>query len=507
MIVFTMTRAETKFQQGFLEIVKWTRRLCPLHPIRLYCDPNQNRGLESLENVEVLPCSTLPSPARDDFPEPPVHHVQEPPPIISLWGPYPVDAPEMADFEGLAFSTRMHYHLSRGEQTGARPVTLIHGEPLPTEPAVTSETSGSTDVAYTGFVTANPKEGSALWPIHTRGAEITANMLRGLLQNRSIQYNAFLYPIIAMIEPTRRCNLACPLCPVGERRARETDDMPFGVFQGIIDELTPFLIHLTLHNYGEPFLNKDIYPMIHYAKKAGIPDVNISTNGHVLSPDRVVASGLDEIMISLDGITQETYARYRRRGKLDRVIRNIRDLTEVKREKNAGKPLIELQFIIMRHNQDEMNGFRTLAAELGADRIRFKTLNLQMSGPEVSAENLDLLPTNAIYTRYQDRGGEILKRHLEENRCKWPWERVVINSDGRVVPCCNDFNGVHSMGNVSEQSFREIWFGAKYNRFRKQIIHQWREIPLCAHCPVPSRSDLSFERVEIPRDSSLAPAQ
>ncbi len=507
MIVFTMTRAEKKFQQRFLEIVKWTRRLCPLHSIRLYCDPCEDRDLESLDNVEVLPRSTPPPSAQKDFPDAPAYHLQESPPIVSLWGPYSVDAPEMGDFEEFAFSTRMQYDLSGVERTGEPPVTLIHGEPLPTEPTVTSDISGSADIVYTGFVTVDPGETSTPWPIHTRGAEITANILKGLLQKTSIQLNAFLYPTIAMIEPTRRCNLACPLCPVGERRAYEAHDMPFGVFQRVIDELRPFLIHLTLHNYGEPFLHKDIYHMIHYAKKAGIPDVNISTNGHVLSPDRVVASGLDEIMISLDGITQKTYARYRRRGKLDRVIRNIRDLTEAKRKNNAWKPLIELQFIIMRHNQDEMNGFRALAVELEADRIRFKTLNLHMSGPEVSGENVDLLPTDATYTRYQDREGRILKRHLEENRCKWPWERVVINSDGRVVPCCNDFNGLHSMGNVFEQSFREIWFGAKYNRFRKNIIHKWREIPLCAHCPVPSRSDLSFDRVEIPRDSSLAAAR
>ena len=499
-----MTRAETKLQQGFLEIVKWTRRLCPLHPIRLYCHPCENHDLESLENVEVLPRSTPPPPAQKDFPGALAYHVQEPSPIVSLWGPYCVDAPEMGDFEEFAFSTRMQYHLSRVERTGEHPVTLIHGEPQPTEPTVASNIPESKGSLYTGFVVKIPKENSTIWPVHTRGAEVTANIVKNILRGTSIHSAAFLYPIIAMIEPTRRCNLACPLCPVGRHQAYKAHDMSLGSFQRIIDELRPFLIHLTLHNYGEPFLHRDIYHMIDYAKKAGVPDVNVSTNGHVLNPDRVIASGLDEIMISLDGTTQETYARYRRRGKLDRVIRNIRDLTEGKRKNSAGKPLIELQFIIMRHNQDEMNGFRALAAELGADRIRFKTLNLHMSRADVSEEDIDLLPTDTTYTRYEDRSGQILKRHLEENRCKWPWERVVINSDGRVVPCCNDFNGQHSMGNALQQSLSDIWFGEKYNQFRRKIIHRWREIPLCAHCPVPSLADLSFERVEITRGPSSA---
>jgi radical SAM protein with 4Fe4S-binding SPASM domain len=507
MIAFTMTRAEQRFQQGFLEIVKWTRHLCPHQPIRLYGDPRETRDLESLEDVEILPRPPLPPPAQEDFPEVLDDPPQEPPPIFSLWGPYAVDEPEMGEFEELAFSTRMQYRPPGGEGTGELPLILIHGEPQPTEPTVATNIPESKNRFYTGFVTKIPEENATIWPVHTRGAEVTANIVKNILCGTSIHPAAFLQPIIAMIEPTRRCNLACPLCPVGRHQAYKAHDMPLESFERIIDELRPFLIHLTLHNYGEPFLHRDIYQMIGYAKKAGIPDVNVSTNGHVLNPDRVIASGLDEIMISLDGITEETYARYRQGGTLATVTRNIRDLCKAKQKIRAQKPLVELQFIIMRHNQNEMNGFRALAAELGADRIRFKTLNLHMSGAEVNEEDVNLLPTDTLYTRYEDRGGQTLKRHLEENRCKWPWERMVVNSDGRVVPCCNDFNGQYAMGNALHQSLRDIWFGERYNQFRRKIIHRWRHIPLCAHCPVPNRADLSFERLEITRGLSSIAAQ
>jgi len=349
---------------------------------------------------------------------------------------------------------------------------------------------------FTGYITIDGEGRNAIWPIHSRGAEVTANLVKNILCGTPPSPNAFLYPVMAMIEPTRRCNLACPMCPVGSHRTYRAPDMSLEQFRKVIDEMASFLIHLTLHNYGEPFLHRDIYHMIEHAKKRGVPDVNVSTNGHFLDPSRLIDSGLDEIMISLDGITQEIYARYRRGGNLEKVIENIRGLDSEKKRRQTGKPLMELQFIIMKHNQDQMDGFRKLAMELGADRVRFKTFNLRMSGSETCEMGAEFLPSRTEFTRYQDNRGRVLKRDLEENRCKWPWERVVINSDGHVVPCCNDFNSSYSMGNVFDQSFHDIWFGTKYNRFRESMLTRRRKIPLCSQCPVPGQADLSFERVE-----------
>ena len=500
MIAFYLKKAERRFQEGFLEIVKWVRLVCPHHSIRLFYHPPDGLGLEKLREVETLPVSTLPSLDGHQLLDAVARTLSGFSPGIILWGPDPIDGPLMRAFDGLPFSTAFSTHLQfRVGQKGKKresTLTLIHGDPKPMEPTLDSTIPEGDDRIFTGFITTDHGERNAIQPIHLRGAEVTANLLKNILYGRSVSSRTFLYPVIAMVEPTRRCNLACPMCPVGSDRTYRPQDMPLERFRKVIDELAPFLIHLTLHNYGESFLHRDIYHMIEYAKREGIPDVNVSTNGHFLDPSRLVDSGLDEIMISLDGVTQETYAKYRRGGKLEKVIENIRGLDEEKKKRQTEKPLIELQFIIMKHNQDQMDRFRKLAAELGAERIRFKTFNLQMSGPEACEMGVEFLPTHAEYTRYEDTRGQVLKRHLEENRCKWPWERVVINSDGHVVPCCNDFNSFYSMGNVFEQSFHEIWFGTKYNRFRKSILKRWRKIPLCASCPVPSRANLSFERME-----------
>ncbi len=501
MIVFYMKRAERRFQERSLEIVKWVRCLIPDHPLKLLYHPSDEPNIDSLREVQSMVISVDPSSAGGQLPEALATSISDTSPLIILSGPDPIDAsPRRTSEEALSpgtFSTHVQSHISAKSAKEQMTLTLVHGDPKPVEPSLSPTIPESGNRIFTGFITVENGQKGDIWQIHSRGAEVTANLVKNILHGRPFTPNVFLYPIIAMIEPTRRCNLACPMCPVGSDQVFRAEDMPLERFQKIIDELKPFLIHLTLHNYGESFLHRDIYHMIEYAKKEGIPDVNISTNGHVLDPSRLVDSGLDEIMISLDGITQETYATYRRGGKLKKVIENVRGLGEEKRKRKSKKPLMELQFIIMKHNQNQMDGFRRLATEFGADRIRFKTFNLQMSGPERCERGVEFLPTQPEYTRYEDSSGQILKKHLEGNRCKWPWERVVINTDGHVVPCCNDFDSHYSMGNVFEQPFRDIWFGAKYNRFRKRILERWRRIPLCANCPVPSLADLSFERVEM----------
>jgi radical SAM protein with 4Fe4S-binding SPASM domain len=498
-----LKKEKREIQARFLEIVKWIRRFCPEDPIRLFLSSSEDIDYEGVKDLEI---HTLPgsfSPDIDERCDALRGEDTGGRRTVLLWGPDSVQEP-LADRWGAGsslapFSTQIRLVDAGEKETEQLPTNLIHADPRPMEPSVNSDpTQGSIGV-FTGVITKNSEKQETVFPIHSRGAEVTANIVKSILNGRPVSSQAFLYPLVAMIEPSRRCNLACPLCPVGASRTSRIPDMPLSLFKKTIDELKPFLSRLFLHNYGEPFLHRDIYRMMAYTKEEGIPDVEISTNGHILDPSRLIESGLDEIKISLDGTTQESYARYRRGGKLERVIENVRQLVREKERRGTAKPLLELQFIIMRHNEDQMDGFRTLATELGAERIRFKTFNIQMSGPEACQLGVEFLPTRPEYSRYQDGEGISLKRHLEENRCKWPWEWVVINSDGNVVPCCNDFDGLYSMGNLADQSFREIWFGEKYDRFRKDVLRKWREIPLCSHCPVPSLGDLSFERVETPK--------
>jgi radical SAM protein with 4Fe4S-binding SPASM domain len=500
MIAFYLKQTEKRLQQGFLEIVKWVRRLCPNDPITLFYHPAGEANLAGLGDIEALPVQAVLSGEGNALPEAIATRLSNISPLLVQWGPDPVVEPVERTLTGSkpisVFSSHLRFHRdSTGTQNGSG-FTFIHGDPNPAEPRLRDTMAEGEDGIFTGSIPIEEEEQNRIWPLHSRGAEITANLVKNILRGTPVSSCAYLYPVIAMIEPTRRCNLTCPMCPVGNQTATHGQEISFEHFQKIISEVAPFLIHLTLHNYGESFLHHDIYAMIAHAKAEGIPDVNISTNGHFLDATHLIDSGLDEIMISLDGITQEIYAAYRRGGRIEKVIQNIRALVREKIKRQAEKPRVELQFIIMKHNQHQMEEFRLLAKDLAVDRVRFKTFNLQMSGSDVCDTGLEFLPIQRELTRYNDDQGRILKTSLQARRCKWPWERVVIQSDGQVVPCCNDFNGSYAMGNVFEQPFHDIWFGAKYNQFRKTMLKKWRGIPLCTDCPVPSLADLSFERVE-----------
>jgi len=140
-------------------------------------------------------------------------------------------------------------------------------------------------------------------------------------------------PTILQVEPTSRCNLRCRICPVATGLGRSVSDMDLPRFQQLIDELGEYLLLIMFWDWGEPFLNPDAYAMIRYARSAGVKVV-CSTNGHVFADRdharRVVDCGWDVLVFSVDGITQESYQRFRRQGNLETVLQGIRNVVEEK---------------------------------------------------------------------------------------------------------------------------------------------------------------------------------
>jgi MoaA/NifB/PqqE/SkfB family radical SAM enzyme len=188
----------------------------------------------------------------------------------------------------------------------------------------------------------------------------------------------FGWPTHLQIEPTTHCNLRCLLCPVNTGLNRPTGHMDFNVFQKVVDEVGEYAFFILLWDWGEPFLNPRIYDMIRYAGERRIKLIS-STNGHLLAQgdhaDRLVRSGLDTLIVALDGITQETYERYRQGGRLAHVLQGIRTLVDRKRALNSNTPLINLRFLVMRHNEHEIPELLELAKSLGVDALTFNTLN------------------------------------------------------------------------------------------------------------------------------------
>ncbi len=288
-------------------------------------------------------------------------------------------------------------------------------------------------------------------------------------------------PVALAIEPTTACNLRCPECPSGLRSfTRPTGMLHPQFFEKTIDELAPTLLYLTFYFQGEPYLNKDFLKMVAYASSKKIYTTT-STNAHYLNDEmarKTVESGLDRLIISIDGTSQETYEQYRVGGKLEKVIEGTKKIIEWKRKLKSAKPFVLFQFLVVKPNEHQIPEVYKLAKELGVDKVALKTAQIY------DFENgSDLIPDNPRYSRYTkkpDGSFEFKNRLL--NRCWKMWHSCVITWDGRVVPCCFDKDASHSMGELSEQSFEQVWQGKAYQNFRNALLISRSEIDICKNC-------------------------
>ena len=292
----------------------------------------------------------------------------------------------------------------------------------------------------------------------------------------------FGLPLTIMVEPASFCNVKCPLCPTGLGLIKRKPLMSMENFKKIIDELGETTIHLRLWNWGEPLLNPEFYEMIRYAKKRKI-FVNTSTNSFFLNDanaKKIVDSGIDEIIISLDGASEETYKRYRKKGSFKKVIAAIRTLVNEKREKKSKCPTIRIQFVVMNHNEHEIKKMYDLANSLGVDVLFFKSVGTM--DIDVKEDIKKYLPSNK-FSRYEINQGQLKRKQRVNNKCNIIWEEMVVNTDGSVVPCCNDAHNRYSFGNAFKEPIKKIWNNQRYVSFRKQILKNKKMIPICKNCP------------------------
>jgi radical SAM protein with 4Fe4S-binding SPASM domain len=292
--------------------------------------------------------------------------------------------------------------------------------------------------------------------------------------------NGFL-PVALAIEPTTSCNLRCPECPSGLRSfTRPTGMLETKLFENVITELKDALMYLTFYFQGEPYLHKDFLEMVKFASKKGIY-TSTSTNAHYLNYENAKAtikSGLDRVIISLDGTTQDTYQQYRIGGSLDKVIEGTKNLIAAKRELNSSTPHIIFQFLVVKPNEHQIADAKDLSKTLGVDEIRFKTAQIY------DYENgSGLIPENDKFARYRKNSeGKYEIKNKLLNHCWKMWHSAVITWDGLVVPCCFDKDAEYRMGNVSKSSFKDVWMSEKYLSFRKQLIGSRKNIEMCKNC-------------------------
>lgn len=288
-------------------------------------------------------------------------------------------------------------------------------------------------------------------------------------------------PYSISIEPTTSCNLRCPECPSGLRQfSRNTGMLTFELYTKIVDQLKDRLIYMILYFQGEPYLNPQFFDFVKYAKKNRIYSAT-STNGHFLSDEnakKTIESGLDRLIISLDGIGQKEYSTYRVGGRYDRVIEGIRNMVRWKKEMKSGTPHIIVQFIVFGSNEHQLNDVKKLCKEIGVDELQFKTAQIY----DYKNGN-PLIPTIDKYSRYRKMpdGAYVFKNNLPD-RCYRMWSSCVITWDGITVPCCFDKDADYKMGDLKEKTFSEVWRSSMYYDFRTKVFTKRRQTDICQNC-------------------------
>jgi MoaA/NifB/PqqE/SkfB family radical SAM enzyme len=257
----------------------------------------------------------------------------------------------------------------------------------------------------------------------------------------------------------------------------------YETFRKIIDEIGPYLFKVIMYHRGEAFFNKNIYDMLEYLKRYNIhSSISSNFNFRFKTEDfkNIVHSHLTHLILSVDGITQDVYTKYRRGGNLELVKHNIRELANMKKAYKSNKPVMELQFIIFKHNVHQLKKLDSFAKELGIDRISI-TKDVTLDGGFYAGCNCK----EKITEEYIQK--EIAKRTNFRPLCEWPWYAAVVKWNGEIVPCCHyDWgNETLGFGNIVHDYFWNIWNGQRYIKLRQFLSRPKRSSridPFCSGC-------------------------
>ncbi|MBN3520935.1 SPASM domain-containing protein [Algoriphagus lutimaris] len=288
-------------------------------------------------------------------------------------------------------------------------------------------------------------------------------------------------PTTLSIEPTTSCNLRCPECPSGLRSfSRPTGMLKDQLFEKVILQSKAHLSWLHLYFQGEPFLNPRFLEMVKFADSQKI-FTSTSTNAHYLKEETVqeiLKSGLKQLIVSMDGITQEVYEQYRVGGNLEKVKEGLSLLIREREKSNSMYPRIVLQFLVTGQNEHQLPKLKQWAQEMSVDELQLKTTQIY------DFENgSELIPSDLGYSRYlPNKDGKWKLKKKLENKCWRMWQGAVVTWDGKVVPCCFDKDASHVMGELKKQPLLDVWKSPAYQIFRNQLLADRSQINICQNC-------------------------
>jgi MoaA/NifB/PqqE/SkfB family radical SAM enzyme len=299
-----------------------------------------------------------------------------------------------------------------------------------------------------------------------------ANLAKVEIERMRRKINVASHPYLLIIDPCNFCNLRCPLCPTGlNDLGREQSMLSFEHFKHHFEPHIPYLFETYLHNWGESMINKEVYKMIDHAQRHNV-GTNISSNLSIAQSedlDNLLDSGLEYLVVSLDGATEEAYAKYRIRGDFERVVYNMSELVRRRNARGMKTPVIEWQFIVMKTNEHETAQAELMAKKIGVDLIRFIPVGMPFEFKNREEVGRQWFPDSVQAEADKAASDASYGRIRKPSPCFYLYRSMVVNADGGVSPCCEVYRKNRDFAQLDPNEpidLPALWNNAKFRSAR-----------------------------------------
>jgi MoaA/NifB/PqqE/SkfB family radical SAM enzyme len=287
-------------------------------------------------------------------------------------------------------------------------------------------------------------------------------------------------PFAVTFETVSGCNLRCSGCETGSGvLKRQTGLMNTDQFVLALNKLPSSIFHLNLHAQGEPLLHKSIDHFIRLARQRHM-FVSMSTNGTLLdvpTAKNLINAGLNHIIISLDGFDQDSYSAYRAGGDFTTVINNIKELIRLRKKAGRKTPLVEIQTVVTKYNENHLSSIKHIAQNIGADFFKLKTAYV----PDLSSPP-HYFPVSKKLTRYYtNKNGTLSTLRKTPRFCFRQRSSLVVLNNMDVVPCCFDKNAEWKLGSLISDEFKNFMNNEKSMQLHKMLRSQ-KPPCMCINC-------------------------
>lgn len=334
------------------------------------------------------------------------------------------------------------------------------------------------------------------------------------------------------MDQSNKCNLRCVMCGFSDPRVAGLGkyDMPPAVFERVAAEVFPRASYVALSCLTEPYMTRDFDRRLEVASRCGIPFTEVITNATLWNEERVetlVRCGISRVAVSIDGATAATYEAIRVGARLEKVLANVRLLTDRKRRLGSALPALRINHVLTEANVDEFPAFLAMAEDLGADGVDVRTVARMSDAVYKGSADAafygkvhavrDTLAAWSARTgiadwgvlRWQPSRIDLFAANGEKVTCRRPWDTVAIHANGDVVPCISWTRP--PLGNLARSSFREIFEGPAFEALRAEFTASRPGID-CEHCVIkksssPEEDDDFFYRMLAKPAPELSPRE